>query len=322
MLVLERALERREAYVDAVDLFKVGQLLRLLAPLAQPLVCVVVVARILDLLLDEIVQIALVHAEQAVRLVRGHDLLDLGEELGGLLVHHEQRLRVALGHVAEDLEHLVLAQLASAGGRGDAGLLDRIVKVAEPFEAGRDRDELLDLAEEVSAQLLERGAQLQLARLEAELAPDVRQLLVQGLEAELVLMLKRLEELHVPVLAPPLHARVVGLQRVDRLAERLDPLLPLGLLAQQRDAHELRHLLAHGRVHLAQLAVLLREALGGRVQVLDVALELRRVGPRDHLAARAVRRLGGRVGRELLELKRMVEQQGLLRAHDLLLVVL
>jgi hypothetical protein len=150
----------------------------------------------------------------------------------------------------------------------------------------------------------------------------VRQLLVQGLEAELVLVLERLEELHVPVLAPPLHARVVGLQRVDRLAERLDPLLPLGLLAQQRDAHELRHLLAHGRVHLAKLAVLLREALGGRVQVLDVALELRRVGPRDHLAARAVRRLGGRVGRELLELKRMVEQQGLLRPHDLLLVVL
>ena len=36
---------------------------------------------------------------------------------------------------------------------------------------------------------------------------------------------------------------------------------------------ELEHLLAHLRVHLPQLAVLLREPLGGGVKVLDVRLE-------------------------------------------------
>ena len=74
------------------------------------------------------------------------------------------------------------------------------------------------------------------------------------------------------------------------------------------------HLLADVRVHAAQLPVLLREPLGGGVQLLDVRLELRGVGPRDELAARgAARRLGARVGGELLELEREVEEEAGLR---------
>ena len=75
----------------------------------------------------------------------------------------------------------------------------------------------------------------------------------------------------------------------------------------------------HARVHLAQLAVLLRQPLGRRVQMLDVRLELVWVGPCDGLATRTARCFGGGVGGELLELQGIVEEQRLLRADDLLL---
>ena len=319
MLVLERRLERRERHVDAVDLLEVGQLLGLLAPLAQVLVRGVVLGGLAHALLDQILERAVVHAEDNVLAVlEQHLALELGEELARLLVDHQQRLHVAVGHVAEHLVHLVLAQRLDALA-GVLALLGRLVKVAQALEARRDRDELLDLAVELHAQVLERGPQLQPPPLELELAADLRQVLVQALQAHLVLVLQRLEQLHVPVQPPPLHRRVVGLQRVGHAAQRLHLVLPLALLLEQRHLHQLEHLLAHLRVHLPQLAVLLRQPLRRGVQMLDVALELVRVAPGDRLAAAALARLGGGVGGQLLELVRVVEQQRLLRAHDLLL---
>ena len=308
VLVLERRLERRERDGEAVDLLEVGQLLGLLALGLERLERRLEGRRLGALLLDEVVERALVEAEEQVRLVLGEDGLELLEELRRLLVHDLQRAQVAVGHVAEDLEHLVLAARA-------------LLEVAEALEGRRDRDELLDLAVELGAQLLERRPQLQPPVLELEVALDLRQVLVEPLEARLVLVLEHLEELHVPVHPPPLHPRVVRLQPVDGRAQRLDALLPLGLLPEQAHVHQLRHLLAHHRVHLPQLAVLLREPLGRRVQLADVRLELVGVGPRDDLAAALAalvgRRLGARVGGEVLELQRKVEQQRLLRAHDL-----
>ena len=81
--------------------------------------------------------------------------------------------------VPGDREDLVLARGA-------------LLEVAEPLEAGGDRDELLDLAVELGAQLLERRPQLQPATLELEVALDLGQVLVQPLEAELVLLLEDL----------------------------------------------------------------------------------------------------------------------------------
>ena len=54
--------------------------------------------------------------------------------------------------------------------------------------------------------------------LELEVALDLRQVVVQPLEAELVLVLEHLEELHVPVHAPPLHPRVARLHAVHLAA--------------------------------------------------------------------------------------------------------
>ena len=133
---------------------------------------------------------------------------------------------------------------------------------------------------------------------------------MQPLEPELVLVLERLEELHVPVHPPPLHPRVPRLQLLDLRAQLLDLLLPGALLAQQRRLHQRAHLLAHLAVHLAQLAVLLHQLLRAAAQLVDVTFELRRIGPRDLLAAaRRVRRLLRlRRRRELLEAEGVVEE--------------
>jgi hypothetical protein len=123
-------------------------------------------------------------------------------------------------------------------------------------------------------------------------------------------VLQRLEELHVPVHPPPLHPRVPRLQLLDLRAQLLDLLLPGALLAQQRRLHQRAHLLAHLAVHLAQLAVLLHQLLRAAAQLVDVTFELRRIGPRDLLAAaRRVRRLLRlRRRRELLEAEGVVEE--------------
>ena len=106
---------------------------------------------------------------------------------------------------------------------------------------------------------------------------------------------------------------------LDLRAQLLDLLLPGALLAQQRRLHQRAHLLAHLAVHLAQLAVLLHQLLRAAAQLVDVTFELRRVGPRDLLAAaRRVRRLLRlRRRRELLEAEGVVEEQRLLRVDDL-----
>ena len=165
--------------------------------------------------------------------------------------------------------------IGAAGGQGGVG-------------GGAHPDELLDLAVELGAELLDGRPQLHLAVLELELALDLRQVHVQPLEPHLVLVLERLEELHVPVHPPALHARVVRLQVVDRRAERLDLLLPPPLLLEQAHVHQLAHLLPDREVHLPQLAVLLRQLLGRRVELQHVGLELVRVGPSDHLAVGAL----------------------------------
>ena len=97
---------------------------------------------------------------------------------------------------------------------------------------------------------------------------------------------------------------------LDLRAQLLDLLLPGALLAQQRRLHQRAHLLAHLAVHLAQLAVLLHELLRAAAQLVDVTFELRRIGPRDLLAAaRRVRRLLRlRRRRELLEAEGVVEE--------------
>ena len=232
-----------------------------------------------------------------------------------LLVDDEERLDVTILHVAEDLVHLVLAE-----AHDFLAVLGRLVVVPEALEARRDGDELFDLAMEVHPELLEGGAQLQLAPLEDELALYLAEVLMQPLEAHLVLVLKRLEELHVPVQPPPLHAGILWLELISHLAQLLHLLLPLGLLLEQRQLHELAHALPHLGMHLAQLAVLLHEALGGAMKVLDVGLELVRVRPSDGLQRPAIaRRLGRRIRGELLKLKGMVEEERLLRADDLLL---
>ena len=84
----------------------------------------------------------------------------------------------------------------------------------------------------------------------------------------------------------------------NRRPERFDSLLPLELLAEQRDVHQLAHLpgmtwhgigvlaeqrdvhqlarlLAHACMHLAEAAILLRELLRGGLQMRYVVLELR-----------------------------------------------
>eukprot|EP00962_Isochrysis_galbana_P019614 scaffold5708_cov107-Isochrysis_galbana.AAC.14 len=104
---------------------------------------------------------------------------------------------------------------------------------------------------------------------------------MQALQPHLVLVLERLEELHIPVDPPALHARVVRLQGVDRRPQRLDALLPLDLLPEQADVHEHCHLLAEAGVVLPQPPVLLRQPLGRLVQLLDVRLQLAGVGPGD-----------------------------------------
>ena len=84
------------------------------------------------MLLDEVLQVALVQPEHHVRPVAGEEGLDLLEKLARLLVDDLQRAEAAVGHVAEDLEDLVLARGA-------------LLEVAEPLEARGDRDKLLDL---------------------------------------------------------------------------------------------------------------------------------------------------------------------------------
>ena len=54
------------------------------------------------------------------------------------------------------------------------------------LERRRDRDELLDLAIELGAKVLERRPQLEAPRLELEVARDLREVGVQPLEPELV----------------------------------------------------------------------------------------------------------------------------------------
>ena len=60
--------------------------------------------------------------------------------------------------------------------------------------------------------------------------------------------------------------------------------LPLLLLPQQVDAHELHDLVADDQVLLAEPAVLQRQAVGGRLQLDNVLLQLIRIVPR-HLHA-------------------------------------
>ena len=132
-----------------------------------------------------------------------------------------------------------------------------------------------------------------------------------------MLVLERLELAAVPVLAPPLHARAAAAAAVRQGSADLIFASTAAGGARCPSARPP----ARPSVHVPQLAVLLRQPLGRHMQMLRVALELVRVAPRDILAAAALTRLvrRGGVGRELLELVRVVEQQRLLRADDLLL---
>jgi hypothetical protein len=113
------------------------------------------------------------------RAVLRDERLHLREQLGGAPVHEHQARVVALGHVSEDLEHLVLRRRRLAVLVGAAL---RLLEVAEPLERRRDRDELLDLAIELGAKVLERRPQLEAPRLELEIARDLREVGVQPLE--------------------------------------------------------------------------------------------------------------------------------------------
>eukprot|EP00962_Isochrysis_galbana_P019613 scaffold5708_cov107-Isochrysis_galbana.AAC.13 len=143
VLILERRLEGQQVDGDAVDLLGVGQLLGLLALLLEHLKVGLEVRCLGEPLLDEVVHCVPVLAEEHPRPVTVGHRLELGEEFGGAL-------------------HLVLARAA-------------VLEVTQPLEAGRDGDELADLAVKVRAQLLDRRAELEPARLELELALDVRQ---------------------------------------------------------------------------------------------------------------------------------------------------
>eukprot|EP00965_Chrysotila_dentata_P213151 6187458-Pleurochrysis_carterae.AAC.1 len=106
---------------------------------------------------DQVVQIALVRADERVGHVLVHHLLKPHEQVARSVVDCLKRRHVAVGHVTEYFEHLVLARAA-------------LVVVSQPLEPGRDRDELFDLAVEICAQFLESGAQSKTALLELELA--------------------------------------------------------------------------------------------------------------------------------------------------------
>ena len=92
---------------------------------------------------------------------------------------HLQGGQVVVRHVPEDLQHLVFAKTTFALVPFAVLLLGAFLfKVTEPFKTGRNRDELLNFAVELGAELLQSGTQLQPTLLKFELALDVWEVLM------------------------------------------------------------------------------------------------------------------------------------------------
>mmetsp|Transcript_11060 Transcript_11060/g.45931 ORF Transcript_11060/g.45931 Transcript_11060/m.45931 type:complete len:349 (-) Transcript_11060:817-1863(-) len=237
-LLVDGRLDGRQGDQVAVHLEARGHALARALALAQRLEVGVVLLHGVHVLVDE-----------GLHVFDGAQRHPVLQALELVLQAHEERLR-ALVH-AGDGSAVALGHAPEEGRLRDA-----------PEGAG-DAQELLDGLVVRRAHLLERRVELQAAVLEDHAHLCLRHVLVEALEAHLVLVLQDLEQLVVPVHAPL--ARVVWVQPhaaldlVEGQAQVLDALLPAVAGAHEVDRHERGHLVAHARVVRAQAAVLRRE---------------------------------------------------------------